>query len=71
MAVAPPTKCKHCGKIIVRNVRGEWGLPHSIVPTTICHDDVPHEPDRGSDNDQSGTVVGIAIGASIFDAGVI
>ena len=62
--MAPPTKCKHCGKIIVRNVRGEWGCP--IVPTTICHDDVPHEPDRGSGN-SPGTVVGIAIGASIFD----
>ena len=65
------TKCKRCGRIIVRNVRGEWGLPHSVVPTTLCSDGVPHEPDDESDHDQTGTVMGIAIGASIFDAGVI
>jgi hypothetical protein len=66
------TKCKRCGRIIVRNVRGEWGLPHSIVPTTLCSDGIhPHEPDNDPDQDQTGTVMGIAIGASIFDAGVI
>ena len=64
-------KCKRCGRMIVRNVRGEWGLPRSVVPTTICRDGKPHEPDRGPGNDQNGMVMGIAIGASIYDAGVL
>ena len=65
------TKCKRCGRIIVRNVRGEWGLPHSIVPTTLCSDGVPHEPDKDPDQGGTGTVIGIAIGSSIADAGLI
>jgi hypothetical protein len=64
-------KCKVCGRVIVRNVKGEWGLPKSVVPTTICRDGKPHEPDRGPGSGQDGTVIGIAIGASIYDAGVI
>lgn len=65
-------KCKRCGKIIVRNVKGEWQLPKSVVPTTKCTDGEPHEPDRGpGSNDQSGLVMGVAIGASIYDAGII
>jgi hypothetical protein len=64
-------KCKRCGRMIVRNVRGEWGLPRSVVPTTICRDGKPHEPDGGAGNDGNGMVMGIAIGASIYDAGVI
>ena len=64
-------KCKVCGKVIVRNVNGEWGLPKSVVPTTICRDGKPHQPDHEPGGGQDGTVVGIAIGASIYDAGVI
>jgi hypothetical protein len=64
-------KCKRCGRMIVRNIRGEWQLPRSVVPTTICRDGEPHEPDRDPDDDQSGMVKGIAIGASIYEAGVI
>ena len=64
-------KCKHCGWIIVRNPRGVWILPHSRFPSTACKDGVPHEPDGQPGGDGTGTVTAIAVGASVFDAGVI
>jgi hypothetical protein len=70
-AMSTAIKCKRCGKMIVRNVKGEWQLPKSVVPTTKCTDGKPHEPDKGPGNDQSGLVMGVAIGASIYDAGII
>jgi hypothetical protein len=70
-AMSTAIKCKRCGKMIVRNVKGEWQLPKSVVPTTKCTDGTPHEPDSGPGNDRSGLVMGVAIGASIYDAGII
>lgn len=64
-------KCKRCRRVIVRNVRGEWCLPKSVVPTTVCRDGKPHEPDRRSGDGQDGMVMGVAIGAAIYDAGVV
>ena len=65
------TKCKRCGWMIVRNHRGEWVLPHSVLPSRLCRDGVPHEPDKEPKRDPTGIVTGIAIGASVFDAGLI
>ena len=66
------TKCKRCGWIIVRNFRGEWVLPRSKLPSTLCLDGVhPHEPDKEPNSDPTGTVTAIAVGASVIDAGLI
>jgi hypothetical protein len=65
------TKCKHCGRIIARNIRGEWAIPSSKLPSTLCPDGIQHhEPDTES-GDTTGIITGIAVGASIFDAGLI
>jgi len=64
-------KCKHCGRIIVRNARDVWVLPHSKFPSNVCLDGIhSHEPDRDPNN-PTGTVTAIAVGASVFDAGLI
>jgi hypothetical protein len=66
------TKCKHCGRIIARNIRGEWAIPNSKLPSTLCTDGIQHhEPDKEPGGDGTGIVTGIAVGASIFDAGLI
>jgi hypothetical protein len=66
------TKCKRCGRLIVRNARGVWVLPHSRFPSTLCVDRIhPHEPDKEPKNDPTGTVTAIAVAASVFDAGLI
>jgi hypothetical protein len=64
-------KCKRCGRVIVRNPRGEWALPHSKLPSTKCRDGDPHEPDGQQGGDGSGTVMAIAVSASIVDTGLI
>ena len=64
-------KCKVCGKVIVRNVRGEWGLPHSLVPTIVCRDGKPHEPDTPPGRDPTGAVTAIAVSTSIVEGGLI
>ena len=65
-------KCKRCGKFIVRNAEGEWVLPNSKFPTPVCLDGVhKHEPRETPRGDGSGLVTGVAIGAAIYDAGVI
>jgi hypothetical protein len=65
------TKCKHCGRIIARNIRGEWAIPNSKLPSTLCPDGIQrHEPDK-EPGDPTGIITGIAVGASIFDAGLI
>jgi hypothetical protein len=66
------TKCKRCGRMIVRNSRGVWVVPHSRFPSTLCVDRInPHEPDKEPKGDSSGAVTAIAVGASVFDAGLI
>ena len=66
------TKCKHCGRIIARNIRGEWAIPKSKLPSTLCSDGIRHhEPDKEPGGDGTGIVTGIAVGASIFDAGLL
>ena len=69
--MTPATKCKRCGWMIVRNARGQWVLPHSVLPSTLCRDDKPHEPDREPKNDGSGTVMAIAVSTSVLSAGLI
>jgi hypothetical protein len=70
--MANATKCKRCGWIIVRNAKGVWVLPKSKLPSTLCSDGIhPHEPDHESGRDPSGTVTAVAVGASVFDAGLI
>jgi hypothetical protein len=70
--VSTVTKCKRCGRIIVRNHKGQWVLPHSKLPSNLCRDGVhPHEPDKNPGRDPNGTVTAIAVGTSVLDAGVI
>jgi len=64
-------KCKRCGFMIVRNVRGEWVLPHSVLPSAKCRDGNPHEPDKNPRSDGAGTVLTIAVSTSAFSAGLI
>jgi hypothetical protein len=37
----------------------------------MCRDDKPHDPDRVPKDDGSGTVMTIAVSASVFSAGLI
>jgi hypothetical protein len=67
-------KCKRCHRFIVRNDAGDWILPNSKFPSTLCLDGVhPHDPDQDPDNGSGRfiTPTGIAIGASIAEAGLI
>ena len=70
--MTPSVKCRRCRRFIVRNAEGEWVLPNSKYPSALCLDGVhPHDPDSDPDNDGMGIVYGVAIGASITDAGLI
>ncbi len=72
MSTATPTpKCKRCGRMIFLNARGEWVLLSSRVAMPLCRDGKLHEPDWKPGDDRSGIVTGIAVAASVFDAGLI
>jgi hypothetical protein len=69
----PPTvKCKHCDRFIVENAAGEWVLPNAKYPSPRCLDGVHvHEPHKRPDGTPIGIVAGVAIGASVSEAGLI
>ncbi len=63
-------KCKRCGRFIIRDLNGVWVLPRSKIPSTLCRDGHPHEPDKQPPKDPTGTVTAIAVGTAVFDAGL-